>query len=190
MLELFGPPLPKTAEQKIEADRALAEAVKKFFQKQEDFIASPEGLARSKLMERLKEMTTDETIAQSETCVELLEAFHDSLDYNFWRADSGGVISHLKPHFDAEKSAAAGRARAEKQAKEDAPYREFLAKHPSKAPKEQKILLRKEFKLTAAEAHGAVRRWKESDEGKKLLTATGSRQLQQVKTHQKEEGET
>lgn len=137
------------------------------------FNASPEGQARTKLMLRLKELTADTTIAQSETCIELLDALHHCLDHKFMAEGSGDVIAVLTPHFSRMGSpGAGGRAKAEAQARKDEDHRKLLRQHPGRKPKELTQLLMTNSKLNGGTAHAVVRRWLDSEEGKKSTAAS------------------
>jgi hypothetical protein len=138
-----------------------------------EFEASDEGKARAKLMLRLKELTADETIAQSETCIELLDALHHCLDHKFMAEGSGDVIAVLTPHFSRMGSpGAGGRAKAEAQVRKDEDHRKLLRQHPGLDAVAQRKLLQREFVLGLDPAKLIVRRWRESEEGKKATAAS------------------
>lgn len=59
------------------------------------FINSPEGKAREALRVRLEEIVEDPVIRQSETCVEMLDAFIYCVSYRWGAVDSGAMIEPL-----------------------------------------------------------------------------------------------
>lgn len=163
---------PPTEAEKLAGKAEYAQTMLRIKNEWDEFNASPEGLARIALMKELQTLQQDERIAKSEACVELLDAFHKCLDYHFQRRDAAGIISYLTSHFDAEKAAKAARERANNFAEKDAAYREFLAKHLDKKPMQQKKLLREHFALPADQAHGVVRRFRDSRDYKNLTAAS------------------
>ncbi|WP_141397500.1 hypothetical protein [Polaromonas sp. AER18D-145] len=75
------------------------------------FINSPEGKAREALRVRLEEIVEDPVIRQSETCVEMLDAFIYCVSYRWGAVDSGAMIEPLAEHFNKVKAASGGKAR-------------------------------------------------------------------------------
>lgn len=63
------------------------------------FVNSPEGKAREALQARLEELRSDSVISQSETCIEVLEAFIFCLTYRWGAKDAAAMIEPLGEHF-------------------------------------------------------------------------------------------
>jgi len=191
MLERFGPPHPYTDAERVamfeasserqvamfkaslkrESERPVAmfkaslkresERLRRAWHDWQDFAASPEGVARDKLMQQLKALMTDSTIAQSDTCIELLGALRDCLDYRFMAPDSGGVITYLTPHFDKERASKAAAVKAKKCEEARIKHHIFLDQQDND---DTSILARRLCKkfpgTTTRGAEDAVRAWK------------------------------
>lgn len=148
------------------------------------FEASDEGKAREEMRVGLELLLANEVIAKSPVCIEVLTAFHHCINYRWGAADAAGMIDVLAPHFDKVRAETGGKVRAAKTAEKDAPYRELLRQHPGSKPSTQRELITKQFGLNSTEAFDVVRRWRESEEGKKSPDAS-NRKSTTAKTAQK-----
>lgn len=162
MLERFGTPQTYTTAEKVAFFDAGLEKLKSLKYKLDTFNASTEGMAREKLIERLKHLSDDPDISKSETCIELIEALRYSLDTRFMGKDSGEVIDALAFHFDKQRASRAGLAKAGNREEVRATQTAFLDTQKDKTGTH--VLagrLRENFPdMTPRAAEDAVRAWK------------------------------
>ena len=174
------------AQEDLEARASLAQMVSDAMRQFAEFDASDEGRAREEMRVGLELLLANEVIAKSPVCIQVLTAFQQCVNYQWGAKDSAEMVAPLAPHFNKVRASTSAKAKAEKTAEMDAPYRALLRQHPGSKPSVQRALLRDRFGLTHAETLAVARRWRDSEEGKKS-TAASTRQSATAKDAHKDE---
>ena len=171
---------------KCEEQAKLRQSVRDAMRQFAEFDASDEGRAREEMRVGLELLLANKVIAKSPVCIEVLTAFHHCINYRWGAKDSVGMVGPLEPHFESVRASRNAKAKAAKTAEIDEPYRELLRQHTGSKPSLQRALLKDEFGLDSAKAHAVVRRWRDSEDGKKS-TAASTRKSSTAKDAHKDE---
>ncbi len=137
--------------------RLMAETIIKTKRDFDAFVASPEGKAREALRLNLEMLKHDDLIRQSETCIEVLDAFIYCVTYRWGAADSGGMLDPFDKHFATERN----RQHAQRRGEPLEAYRVLLDGLANEKAAVRKAALRAQFEISAAQAHDIHRNWRE-----------------------------